>query len=118
MAAREIDKYLAAVDEPKRSTLEALRTSILDVVPDAEQCISYNMPAFKVQGKVVAGFAAFKNHLSYLPHSSAVLTALADDLDRYETSKGALRFPVDKPLPTRLVKKLVATRMRELGLRR
>ena len=118
MTAREIDRYLAALDDPKRSTLEALRTSILEVVPDAEQCISYNMPAFKVQGKVVAGFAAFKNHLSYLPHSSSVLTALADDLARYETSKGALRFAVDKPLPKRLVKKLVATRMRELGLRR
>ena len=118
MTAREIDQYLAALDEPKRSTLAALRASILEVVPDAEQCISYNMPAFRVQGKVVAGFAAFKNHLSYLPHSSAVLAALADDLARYETSKGALRFPIDKPLPKRLVKKLVVTRIKELDLRR
>jgi uncharacterized protein YdhG (YjbR/CyaY superfamily) len=74
------------------------------------------MPAFKVGGKTVAGFAAFKNHLSYLPHSGSVLAALADDLAGYETSKGSLRFAVDEPLPKQLVKKLVRTRMRELGL--
>ncbi|TML28748.1 MAG: DUF1801 domain-containing protein [Actinobacteria bacterium] len=116
MSAREIDQYLAAVEEPKRSTLEALRTSILQVAPQAEQCISYGMPAFRVSGKTVAGFAAFKQHLSYLPHSGSVLSALADDVARYDTSKGALRFAVDKPLPKRLVKKLITTRMRELGL--
>jgi uncharacterized protein YdhG (YjbR/CyaY superfamily) len=116
VATREVDRYLAAIDEPKRSTLEALRTSILEVLPEAEQCISYGMPAFKVGGKTVAGFAAFKNHLSYLPHSGSVLSSLGDDLAAYETSKGALRFAVNKPLPKRLVKKLVATRLRELGL--
>ena len=109
---------MAALDEPKRSTLDALRASILEVVPDAEQCISYNMPAFRVQGKVVAGFAAFKNHLSYLPHSSTVFPTLGDDLAGYETSKGALRFAIDKPLPKGLVKKLVVARRRELDLRR
>jgi uncharacterized protein YdhG (YjbR/CyaY superfamily) len=114
---RTIDQYLATVDEPKRSTLEALRSSILDVVPEAEECISYGMPAFKVGGKVVAGFAAFKNHLAYLPHSSSVLAALDDDLTRYERTKGSLHFAIDKPLPKQLVRKLVTTRMRELGLR-
>jgi uncharacterized protein YdhG (YjbR/CyaY superfamily) len=59
VATADVDRYLAAIDEPKRSTLEALRTSILEVVPEAEQCISYGMPAFKVGGKTVAGFAAF-----------------------------------------------------------
>ena len=116
MAAREIDRYLKALDEPKRSTLEALRKSIIEVVPGAEQCISYGMPAFKVQGKTVAGFAAFKNHLSYLPHSGSVLATLSDDVAAYDQSKGALRFAVDKPLPKRLVKKLVITKMKELGL--
>jgi uncharacterized protein YdhG (YjbR/CyaY superfamily) len=115
MSAREIDRYLATIDEPKRSTLEALRTSILEVLPDAEQCISYGMPAFKVQGKTIAGFAAFKNHLSYLPHSGSVLSELGDELDGYEKTKGSLHFAIDKPLPTRLVKKLVSTRMRQLG---
>ena len=115
MAKGEIDGYLAALDEPKRTTLETLRASILEVVPEAEQGISYGMPAFKVGGRTVAGFAAFKHHLSYLPHSGSVLSSLGDDLAGYEKSKGALRFAVDKPLPKRLVKKLVAARLRELG---
>jgi uncharacterized protein YdhG (YjbR/CyaY superfamily) len=117
VTARDIDRYLAGIEEPKRGTLEALRRSILEVVPDAEQCISYGMPAFRVDGKVVAGFAAFKHHLSYLPHSGSVLTALGDDVAGYESTKGSLHFPVDKPLPKRLVKKLVTTRMRQLGLK-
>jgi uncharacterized protein YdhG (YjbR/CyaY superfamily) len=116
MAPIEIDRYLAGLDEPQRSTLEALRKSIMDVVPGAEQCISYGMPAFKVQGKTVAGFAAFKNHLSYLPHSGSVLATLTDDVAPYETSKGALKFAINNPLPKRLVKKLIHTRMAELGL--
>jgi uncharacterized protein YdhG (YjbR/CyaY superfamily) len=116
MAPIEIDRYLAGLDEPQRSTLEALRKSIMDVVPGAEQCISYGMPAFKVQGKTVAGFAAFKNHLSYLPHSGSVLATLPDDVAPYETSKGSLKFAINKPLPKRLVKKLIHTRMAELGL--
>jgi uncharacterized protein YdhG (YjbR/CyaY superfamily) len=116
MAPNEIDRYLAGLDEPQRSTLEALRTSIMEVVPGAEQCISYGMPAFKVQGKAVAGFAAFKNHLSYLPHSGSVLATLTDDVAPYETSKGALKFAINNPLPKRLVKKLIHTRMAELGL--
>jgi len=118
MSAREIDRYLARLDEPKRSTLEALRASILGVVPGAEQCISYRMPAFKVDGKTIAGFAAFTNHLSYLPHSGSVLPALAADLAGYEMTKGSLHFAIDKPLPKRLVKKLVTTRLRQLGLPR
>ena len=116
MSQRDIDRYLLALDEPKRSTLEALRLSILEVVPDAEQCISYGSPAFKVQGKIVAGFAAFKHHLSYLPHSGSVLPALGDDVAHYEKTKGSLHFAIDKPIPKRLVKKLVTTRMRQLGL--
>jgi len=116
VSAREIDRYLATLDEPKRATLASLRASILEVVPDAEQCISYRMPAFKVDGKVVAGFAAFTNHLSYLPHSGSVLPALADDVARYEQTKGSLHFAIDKPLPKRLVRKLVTTRLRQLGL--
>ena len=96
--------------------MEALRQSILEVVPEAEQCISYGMPAFKIHGKTVAGFAAFKDHLSYLPHSGSVLPALGEDLANYEQTKGSLHFPVDKPLPKRLVKKLVTTRLRQLGV--
>ena len=117
MSRGDIDRYLATLDESKRTTLEVLRQSILEVVPGAEQCISYGMPAFKVEGKVVAGFAAFNHHLSYLPHSGSVLPALRDDLARYEMTKGSLHFEIDRPLPKRLVRKLITTRMRQLGLR-
>jgi uncharacterized protein YdhG (YjbR/CyaY superfamily) len=113
MSKREIDDYLASLEEPKRSTLTALRQSILAVIPDAEQCVSYRHPAFRVEGKVVAGFAAFKNHLSYLPHSGSVFPELRDELAKYKTSTGALQFPVDAPLPRALVKKLVTIRLRQ-----
>jgi uncharacterized protein YdhG (YjbR/CyaY superfamily) len=116
MSTSEIDRYLDGLEEPKRSTLDAVRRSILAVVPQAEQCISYGMPAFKVQGKTVAGLAAFRKHLSYLPHSGAVLPAVAEDVAKYEQTKGSLHFAIDKPLPKRLVKKLVTTRMQQLGL--
>lgn len=118
MAARDVDSYLADVPEPGRSTLEELRRAILAVVPDAEQCISYGMPAFKVRGKTVAGFAAFKNHLSYLPHSGSVLEALGDEVSGYGQTKGSLHFPADEPLPGALVERLVSARMREAGLDR
>jgi uncharacterized protein YdhG (YjbR/CyaY superfamily) len=113
MAPKDIDSYLASVEEPQRSTLEVLRRSILDVVPDAEQCISYGMPAFKVHGKTIAGFAAFKNHLSYLPHSGSVLGEIADDLAGYRSTKGSLHFATDQPLPDDLVRRLVETKMRQ-----
>jgi uncharacterized protein YdhG (YjbR/CyaY superfamily) len=116
MAPQDIDRYLAAIGEPGRAALEELRRSILAVIPGAEQCISYGMPAFKVQGKTVAGFAAFKNHLSYLPHSGSVLGKLGEDLASYQSTKGSLHFAVDEPLSRGLVKKLVTARMRELGL--
>jgi len=113
MSKEEIDDYLASLEEPKRSTLTVLRLSILDVIPEAEQCISYGLPAFRVQGKVNAGFGAFKNHLSYLPHSGSVFLELGDELAKYKTSSGALQFPVDVPLPKALVERLVATRLRQ-----
>ena len=116
MSAADIDGYLASVEEPKRGTLEALRRSILEVIPQAEQCISYGMPAFKVRGKTVAGFAAFTDHLSYLPHSGSVLGELGDEVAGYRTTKGSLHFPVDQPLPDPLVRRLVEAKLRQLGL--
>ena len=113
MSAAEIDEYLEALEEPKRSTLARLRRDILAVVPDAEQCISYAVPGFKVAGKTIAGFAAFKNHLSYLPHSGSVFPELAGELAGYQKSPGSLRFPVDQPLPPELVEKLIAVRLRQ-----
>jgi uncharacterized protein YdhG (YjbR/CyaY superfamily) len=114
VSAEEVDEYLRSVDEPKRSTLQALRRTILGIVPDAEQVISYGAPAFRVNGKTVAGFAAFKNHLSYLPFSGSVLGQLADELDGYTMTKSSLHFPVDRPLPKAVVKRLIAVRLGEI----
>ncbi len=115
MGADEIDAYLSALDEPKRSTLEAVRRSIRAAVPDAEEGISYGMPAFRVGGKVVAGFAAFKNHLAYLPHSGSVLAELADELAGYEYTSGSLHFAIDEPLPDDLVGRLVEAKLAQLA---
>jgi uncharacterized protein YdhG (YjbR/CyaY superfamily) len=115
VSAKQIDEYLRGLEEPKRSTLEALRRAILELVPEAEQVISYGVPAFRVGGKTVAGFAAFRDHLSYLPFSGSVLSQLSDELDGYTTTKSALHFPVDRPLSKRLVKRLIAVRLAEAG---
>jgi uncharacterized protein YdhG (YjbR/CyaY superfamily) len=108
LSAVDVDEYLRGLEEPKRSTLEALRHTILEIVPDAEQVISYKVPAFRVEGRIVAGFAAFKDHLSNLPFSGTVLPELAGDLEGYRTTKSALHFPVDGPLPKTLVRMLIA----------
>lgn len=111
MSAEEIDAYLDQQPEPKRGTLMQLRRTILEIIPDAEQVISYRMPAFRLNGTVVAGFAAFENHLSYLPFSGSVLPRMADELRGYTKTKSALHFPVDTPLPRPLVEKLIAVRL-------
>jgi uncharacterized protein YdhG (YjbR/CyaY superfamily) len=101
------------LEQPKRGTLEALRRIILEILPEAEECISYGLPAFRVQGKVIAGFAAFKNHLSYLPHSGSVFPHLRSELSTYTTSTGALRFGIDEPLPRELVEQLISIRLQQ-----
>jgi len=113
----EVDEYLRGVEEPQRSVLQLLRGTILEIVPEAEQVISYGMPAFRVRGATVAGFAAFKTHLSYLPFSGSVLGQLVDELAGYTKTKGSLHFHVDRPLPKALVRKLIALRLAEVSQR-
>src|SRR5258706_13270768 len=98
---------MAALDEPKRTTLQALRHTIRGIIPRAEECISYGMPAFQLDGKVIAGFAAFKNHLAYLPHSGSVFGELSDDLAGSESTPGSLHFPIAKRLPNPRAKRLI-----------
>jgi uncharacterized protein YdhG (YjbR/CyaY superfamily) len=117
VSAKELDEYLRGIDQPKRSTLQTLRRTILEIVPDAEEVISYGVPAFRVGGSTIAGFAAFKDHLSYLPFSGSVLPPLADELAGYTMTKSALHFAVDRPLPKPLVKKLIALRVAEADQR-
>jgi uncharacterized protein YdhG (YjbR/CyaY superfamily) len=118
MGTAEVDAYMDSVPEPQRTTLFAVRATLETLLPEAEQTISYGSPTFKIGGKGVAGFAAFARHCSYLPMSGSVTAALADELAGYETTKGAVKFPVDEPLPAPVVRALVDARLAELGLSR
>ena len=109
--ARNVDEYLAGVPEEARATLAKLRKTIKAAAPMASEVISYQMPMYKHHG-ILVGFAAFKDHCSLFP-GSAVMEAHKQELKRYDTSKGTIRFPVDQPPPAALVKKLVKARIKE-----
>lgn len=115
MGRTVIDDYLDGVDPVPRATLEQVRRHILAVVPDAEQVISYQLPAFRVPGGVVAGFGVFSRHLSYLPHSGSTLAVLGPDRAGYAGTKSALHFAHDRPLPADLVATLVHARLAEIA---
>jgi len=110
--ARTVDDYLAALPEEARATLEKLRKTIKAAAPKADEVISYQIPTYKYHGPLVA-FAAFKNHCSFYVMSSSFLDAHKDELKAYDTAKGTIRFPIGKPLPAALVKKLVKARMED-----
>lgn len=114
MTSKEVDQHLAKIPEPQRSTLQSLRKTIREVIPEAKEVISYGFPGYKLDGKIICGFDAFKNHCSFFPHSSLVIPELEKELVNYKTSKGALQFEIDKPLPKTLVRKLINTRIRLL----
>lgn len=111
--ASDVDAYLAKVPEPARATLEKVRATIRSVVPpETTEGLSYGMPAFRYKGALVA-YAAFKNHCSFFPMQSSLTDEMMDELKKYRTSKGTLQFPLDKPLPVALVKKMVKARIAE-----
>jgi len=105
------DEYLAHVSADKRAALQKLRRAIKAAAPDAEECISYQLPAFRVNGKFLVAYGAAANHCAFYPGS--VLTDLKGELRNYDTSKGTLRFPPEKTLPVALVRRLVKLRMVE-----
>ena len=111
---RTIDDYLAALSDDKRAALEKLRKTIRSAAPKAEECISYQLPAFRQNGMLVA-FGATANHCAFYLMSSSTVAAHKDDLEGYDTSRGTLRFQADKPLPAALVRKLVKARVAENG---
>jgi len=100
-----IDEYLARVSDDKRAALEQLRQTIRGVVPTAEECISYQMPAFRYEGRVLVYFAAAANHCAFYP--GGMVNDFKDELDAFETSKGTIRFQPGHPLPATLVRKIV-----------
>lgn len=114
MSAATVDEYLLELDATQRATLSAMRAMLRELLPGAEECISYGIPGYRLDGRVVAGFAAFRNHCSYFPHSGSVIPQMAKELRGYKTSKGTLRFESDQPLARPIVERLVALRLREL----
>lgn len=109
---KTVEEYLAQVPEPARGTLNKVRATIRSVVPaEATEGISYGMPMFKYKG-ILVGFAAFSEHCSLFPGSSAV-EAFQDELAGYHTSKGTVQFSMDKPLPAALIRKLVKVKLAE-----
>lgn len=118
MSAAEVDAFLTKVDEPARSTLQTVRERILEIVGDgATEGIAYGCPCVKVGGKGVAMYAAFAKHCSYFPMSGSTLATLADELSSYQQTKSSLHFPLDEPLPTTLLRLLIATRRAEIAAR-
>jgi len=111
-----VDEYLDGAPEPQRSTLRALRAMLSSMLPDAEEGMSYGVPAFRLHGKAIAGYAYAKRHCSYFPHSGAVIEQVEPDLlAGYDWAKGTLRFPVDQPPTEALVRSLVEIRQAMLG---
>ena len=110
-SASTVDEYLAEVSPEARATLEKLRQTIRAVVPGAVEVISYQIPTFKLDGRMLVSYAVFKNHCSFFP-GAAPIKAHEDELKSYQTSKGTIRFATGKPLPATLVKKLVKTRIK------
>ncbi len=110
---KTIDGYLARVRGPRRDALEQLRRTIHAIVPRAEECISYNLPAFRLDGEVIAGFAATATGCSYYPFSGSTLPALEAAVGGYSQTRGALHFDPAHPLPVKLVRQLIRTRIAE-----
>lgn len=110
-----IDEYLAAVNDDQRAALEKIRRAIQAAAPKAEECISYGLAAFRLNGSPLVAFGASAKHCAFYPLSGSTVEAHQDDLRDYDTSKGTIRFSPDKPLPAALVKKLVKARIAENG---
>ena len=115
MSKAEVDHYLKGLPEAAVFSLQALRRQVLALIPEGEEGISYAMPCVKLQGKAVAGYAAFKNHIGYFPHSGNIVPQLAKELDGRKQTTGGFQFGLGEVLQDDLVAKLVTLRVKELG---
>jgi uncharacterized protein YdhG (YjbR/CyaY superfamily) len=110
---KSIDEYLAPLSADKRAALEKLRKCIKAAAPKAEECISYGLAAFRLEGKPLVAFGASTRHCAFYPMSSSTVEDHKDELEGYDISKGTIRFPADRPLSASLVRKLVKARIVE-----
>jgi uncharacterized protein YdhG (YjbR/CyaY superfamily) len=106
-----IDEYISSFPKNVQKILREIKRSLREAAPEAEEAISYQIPTFKLNGNLVH-FAAFKNHIGFYPGSKAI-KIFSKELESYETSKGTVRFPLDKPMPLLLIKKIVRYRVKE-----
>jgi uncharacterized protein YdhG (YjbR/CyaY superfamily) len=113
LRAKTFDGFLRALSPEKRDALEKLRKTIRSTVPNAEECISYGIPAFRLNGKFLVGLGAGADHCSFYPGSA--LDDFRDELKGYDTSRGTIRFQPGRPLPATLVRKLVRARIKKGG---
>ena len=116
--ARTIAEYIAMQPPAAQIVLERVRGAIAKAVPDAEECISYQIPAFKLHGRVLLYFAGWKEHYSVYPASDAMTAAFEGELDAYRVSKGTLRFPLSEPVPTKLIGRIAKFRAEEIVARK
>jgi uncharacterized protein YdhG (YjbR/CyaY superfamily) len=114
-APKSIDDYLRSVSSVQRAALQKLRAQILANIPEAEECISYSMPAFRAKGRVVAGFLATNKGCSFFPFSGTTLDSLASHLTGYSRTKSALHFQPERGLPLALLRKLFEARLAEIS---
>ncbi len=108
-----VKKHYMSAPSPPRETMLEMRNRILEIIPDAEEVVSYGMPAFKLDGRVLAGLLANKKHVGYYPFSGSILHLFPEELAKFSTTKSAIHVPVDKPLAKGLIKKLIRARIQQ-----
>jgi uncharacterized protein YdhG (YjbR/CyaY superfamily) len=114
---QDVDEYMAQLTDDRRKVMEQLRSTIQSAAPDATEVISYNMPAFRLGGRFLVSYEAFKRHYSLFPWNDDMVEELGEEMRPYAVGKGTIRFPADKPIPFELVTRIVRIRNREVGAR-
>lgn len=115
-SSSKVQAYIASAPQESRAKLKELRSIIKSLIPQAEEGISYGMPVFKLNGKSLICFAGYKHHIGFYPMSGTFIKSYQEDLKNYKTSKGAVQFPIEKPLPITLIKKLVKGKLQEFKM--
>jgi uncharacterized protein YdhG (YjbR/CyaY superfamily) len=112
---QDVDEYMAHLPDDRRAVMEQLRSAIRSAAPDATEAISYNMPAFRLGGRFLVSYEAFKRHYSLFPWSDGMVAELGEEIKPYAVGRGTIRFPADEPIPLELVTRIIVIRNREVG---